>query len=591
MSLFHYNIEYVIGGLEVVDESGDLVAVGGFDDAFGWDNDRVEDWIVVETLVPILEMYAKHPTWAVTLEMQAYMVEVMAERHPEALDLLRDLALAGQAELVSFHYAAQLFLAFPREDLQRSIALTREVFEANCLPLSGVVFNQEGQAGEGRQRMLVEEGYEIGVYPKNLWGYVRQGETPWPYYASEGGTLIVGPGGVDPASGVEVAWDFFDDGELRAVEGGMNPYLAYAFSASEDRVAEFEAQLQAREDSGFALVTITDYVRHLEARGLDKPLAPPLLDGTWQPPSTDSIHRWLGGRSQAFHEDEEDNRVRAGNAVARTWVAATQRVLDRAVEDSVELGDAPARVSALWEALFHAEVSDGSGVNPWLGEVLFCIRMNDWITEESAAVVAQLRAALDLGPGLTRVDLASGVVDAWAPVPIGGMALADSAPIEVSVRADKRATTEVWYEISPTRWRYELSFGAATIDDDCDPCDWRLVEVHFPRTSDTLAYSPALIEDAVRSYPLDAFTFQNGEVYLPLPNGLIGLGDNLWVIKHVREQHIAARVAPADPTVAFIDATPQVLTEDTWVFELVQGTAAQALAVAHRLNITPVVVF
>ena len=40
--------------------------------------------------------------------------------------------------------------------------------------------------------MLVDEGYEIGVYPRNLWGYVRHEETPWPYYESEGGTLIVG---------------------------------------------------------------------------------------------------------------------------------------------------------------------------------------------------------------------------------------------------------------------------------------------------------------------------------------------------------------------------------------------------------------
>ena len=86
MSLFHYNIEYVIGGLETVDESGETLVVGGFEDAAGWDNDRVEDWIVTETLLPILEMYERHPSWGVTIELQAYMIEVMAERHPEGLE-------------------------------------------------------------------------------------------------------------------------------------------------------------------------------------------------------------------------------------------------------------------------------------------------------------------------------------------------------------------------------------------------------------------------------------------------------------------------------------------------------------------------
>jgi hypothetical protein len=591
MSLFHYNIEYVIGGLETVDESGETVVVSGFEDAAGWDNDRVEDWIVTETLLPILAMYAKHPGWGVTIELQAYMIEVMADRHPEGLELLRGLAQSGQVELVSFHYAAQLFLAFPREDLERSIARTKAVFETHCLPLSGVVFNQEGQAGEGRQRMLVDEGYEIGVYPKNLWGYVRHGETPWPYYSSEGGTLIVGPGEVDPESGVTVAWDFFDDGELRAIEGGMNPYFAYTFMASEARVTEFETALQAREDAGFSLVTIANYVDHLEAKGVEKKPAPPLLDGTWQPPSTDSIHRWLGGRSQVFHDDEEDNRVRAGNTRARARVAATQRVLDKAMAEGLDPGDASERVHALWKALFHAQVSDASGVNPWLGELLYCVRLNDWIMEETAAVAASLREVLALGEGLLRVDLHTGEVDTFWPSPQGGMAEPESPPVEVTLRADKRAATGAWYELSATHWRYLMSFGGALTDDGCDPCDVRRIEVGFARTTDEIAYSPGLIEDEVRTYAFDEFNFQNGEVYLPLPNGLIGLGDELWVIKHVRAQHIAARVAPDDDVIAFIDATPQVLTEGVWSFDVVQGTAEEALAIANRLNISPVVLF
>lgn len=166
MSLFHFNIEYVIGGLDWQNKDGSHTYFLDDIKNKGWDNARVEDFIVLESLLPMLEMYDKHPDWGVDIEMQAYMVEVMAQRHPTTLALLRKLAQRGQVELISFHYAAQLFLAFPKADLHRSLQRVREVFAQNCLPLSGVVFNQEGQAGEGRQKMLLEEGYKIGLFPK-----------------------------------------------------------------------------------------------------------------------------------------------------------------------------------------------------------------------------------------------------------------------------------------------------------------------------------------------------------------------------------------------------------------------------------------
>ena len=165
MSLFHFNIEYVIGGLDYTDHSGKRHLLVDQQSAAGWDNDRVEDWIVTESFHPILAMCDKHPDWGVDIELQAYMVEVLAARHPQTLALLRKLAVRGQVELVSFHNAAQLFLAFPYEDHARSISATKAVFDAHCLPRSGVVFNQERQSGEGRQRALVAPVTTSGSTP------------------------------------------------------------------------------------------------------------------------------------------------------------------------------------------------------------------------------------------------------------------------------------------------------------------------------------------------------------------------------------------------------------------------------------------
>lgn len=588
LTMFHYNVEYVIGGLEYFDEErGELVRFLGLPLNIGWDHEAVEDYIVRETLMPMLEMYDRHPTWRATFEMQAYAIELMADRHPDILLLLRKLAQRGQIELVSFHYAAQLFLAFPREEQLRSLERTREVFERYCLPLSSVVFNQEGQAGEGRQRMLVEEGWRIGVQPKNLWRYVRDGETPWPYYASEGGVLIVGPGGVDPESGVEVTWPFFDDGELRAVAEAMNPYTAPIAPHSPERVAEYEAELQALEDEGWKHTTITDYVHQLEGRELEMPAAPPLLDGTWQPPSTDSIHRWLGGRSQANVGDEEDNRVRSGNAVARMHADATQVLVDaaRALGQDTTAWDAELRI--MWDDVFRSQISDGSGVNPWRAEVLWCLDRNEDVLARAETVRNEVLAAL--GWDHVAVDLLERTaVDIEGP-PIAEPPDEIEAPLTIDIRADGRTVNVTWYETpAPGVARLEVSFGASQ---GCEDCDDRRLVVGFPRTEDVIRYSPGLIEDEVRSYDESEFSFLLGEVYLPLANGLIGLGDDLWVIKHTRQVHIAARYAPDDDHIRFVDAALWRDKPATWVFDVIEGTPEEALAWATRLNIDPIVYY
>ncbi len=601
MSLFHYNIEYVIGGLDYTDASGKQHVFKYSPGSEGWVNDKVEDWIVQESLLPILQLYDKHPGWGVDIELQAYMVEVMADRHPETLALLRKLAVRGQVELISFHYAAQLFLAFPAEDLERSLQATREVFDKHCLPLSGVVFNQEGQAGEGRQKLLVKQGYEVGVYPKNLWAYVQHGRTPWPWYDSEGGTLIVGPGGVDSKSGVQVAWDFFDDGELRAVKGNLNPYFAPLAGHDPKRVKEFEDKLAKREKDGWHMTTVSGYLAHLKAKKIEKKKAPPLVDGTWQAKSTQSIHRWLGGRSDAFAFDEEDNKVRTLNMKASFRVRALQRLVDHAdKQGKAEPSDATT-MRKLWRMLWHAEVSDCSGVNPWRGEVLYGI-------DTSAAIIKQSQALRDAivkrvgGKSQAVVDLEADVVSfaenlpgptKWDPV---------DAPLAVTIAADKRTVDAAWTRNSKGAYRLRVAFGApgsGTCDKaDKSSCDERRLAVEFPRLDDKLRYTPALIEDEVRTYALKSWSWQLGEVWLPLANGLIGLGpvdkakpdgEQWWVIKWMTKVHVAARVRPKVAVIDFEDMAIQPPTAPVWHFEVLKGTAQEALARANAINVTPTI--
>jgi hypothetical protein len=586
-------VEYVIGGLEYHDAKEDETWYFADQPALvsGWGDTEVEDYIIEETFRPILEVYDRHPGWRVTLEMQGRMVAVMAERHPGVLGLLQKLAQRGQVELVSFHYSAQLFLAFPRQDLERSIARTKAVFAEHCLPLSGVVFNQEGQAGEGRQQMLVDMGYTVGVYPKNLYRYVQGDDPWWPVYESRGGKLIVGPGGVDPASGVEVAWHFFDDGELRAVEKGMNPYFAPLAPANADRIAAYEAELEALEADGWKITTITDYVAQLDALGVEAKPAPPLLDGTWQPPSTESIHRWLGGRSQVWHNTEEDTVVRSGNAEARMHTDATQVLYEHAQAEGADVSPWDARMFALWEALWRAQVSDCTGVNPWPGEVIFGIRENEWLLSETAALRQEIFTAL--GVEHAAVDLRARTVTPNDGPPIAEPPDPIEPPLDVEILADNREVATLWYQPAASTARVEIEFSAPDPETACfGACDERLLSVRFPRTQDLIAYSPGLIEDEVTSYALSDFTFTEGEAWLPLANGLIGLGDGVWVIKHTRSNHVAARISPAVATIDFEDATIPDDVGATWAFDvLFDASPEEALAYANRLNVDPIVFY
>jgi hypothetical protein len=593
VSLFHFNIEYVIGGLEYIDLSCVSHVFTDNPQNVGWGNDKVEDFIVRESFLPILQMYDKHPTWGVDLELQAYMIDVMAARHPDVLNLLRKLAQRGQVEIISFHYNAQFFLGFPREDLHRSLAAVKAAFQKHCLPLSGVVFNQEGQAGEGRQKMLVDEGYTVGVHPKNLFYYVHQNTSnPWPYFASEGGDLIVGGAGVDPSSGIQLAWNFMDDGELAAapeVSGQkLNPYFATTANHDPASLAKLEQERADTEKQGFYMTTIGDYVRHLKAEKIEEKTAPALLDGTWQPNSTDSVHRWLGGRG-LWGADENDFEVRSGNYEARTLVSGVQVLAEVAQQAGKSAANQDARLAKLWKDLWRVEVSDCSGVNPWLAEVQWALDHNPQIMLDAQQLATELKAALGYKYS-AHVDIAARTsVD--QPLPFLPALPEVDPPADMTatkVEVDGRTVTVKWYKLGEKIWRMRIDFGAASADND--PFG-RELKVTFPRFTDVIAYSPGLLDDVVRSYPFSAFEFQQDHVWLPVPNGLIGLGNGWYVVKHARLENLAARVNVKAPEIAFSDETVRLALAPTWQFEVLQGTAEDALAVAKHLNVAPTVDF
>jgi hypothetical protein len=244
-----------------------------------------------------------------------------------------------------------------------------------------------------------------------------------------------------------------------------------------------------------------------------------------------------------------------------------------------------ARLAQLWKQLWRVEVSDCSGVNPWLAEVQFALERNpkmlsaiDMLAQELKGGLGWKNAQVNLTTGTTEDKPA--MAESWPAV---------DAPVEVSnvtVGVDGREVKTTWLQIAPKRWRVQIAFGAASPDND--PFG-RELKVTFPHFAKVIEYSPALLDDVVRSYPFSAFSFKDDHVWLPIPNGIVGLGNGWYVVKHARSEHVAARINLTQWSIGFWDETVPLALAPIWQFEVVSGTSADALAVAKELNIAPTV--
>lgn len=564
LSMFHFNVQYVAGG---------LVGYPGYSGTLRPED--VEDQIIVESLVPVLELYAAHPTWGANVEMQAYLLDVLAARHPETLDLLRDLALSGQIEVVSFHYSDQFFVAFPQVDWERSQTLAAATFEAHDVPLGRAVFCQEGQAGSGLAAQMAERGYGTMVWPKNLWIAQHGDFAAAPLYTFGDVGLVVGAQGANYDDGdlqIETTWTFFDDGELLATND-WNPYFPTLFLHDPEAVAEYEAGLEALEADGWVISSVSDYADSIRDR-VTSVEAPPLLDGTWQPGSTNGVAKWLGDRSIWFvggPPADRDNHVRTvGYLAHRELVAAETAAMAAGIDAELE-------VAAAWRLLALGQVSDASGINPYRGEVEYGLAHATEVLRIARDVIERAKAST--GDAVVQIDPVAQTMTPGGVAPFVGESV-DEGPIELSTitEDDTRSVSIAWKEIGPGHNTVAVTFGPG------DPMSLtNSVSVRFTgEMTDDIVTTVALDDATPRSFARADFSFT--EFKLALPLGLIGIGPDRFLIKDTGFVHLAAGIERAGPDITFRDETLAADEGATWLFHVVDGDAQMALDLATRIN-------
>ncbi len=530
LALYHFNVEFVAGSRSA------------------------EDAVVTESFDPLLDMYLRHPEWGADLEMQGYMIEVLAERHPAVLAKLKRLVVAGRVEIVCCHYSDQLVLAFPRTDLEWGFQIDDEILRAHGLARSPVAFFQEGQFGEGLLQRLHDCGWRVAVAANGSYDFWQpKDESP----LLESREILVVPGdgrklSAPDGTRVEVDWTKLGDGE--PVATGSNPYgLKKPFHYDPATLGAYEANLADRERRGDRIVAVSRYVDDLRALGVQPTPARPYLDTPWKGKSDDNVFLWCGRHDQPV---EDDVGIHTDVARAREEVLRAEAVAD--LEDA-----SPAPVVDAWKHLLRAEVSDSTGWAPLPVEMSYA--------REHAKAAAKLARTVE-GPPARWIDTRTAkYVD---PPEAPEREEASSGPI--GVRIEGTITEKLrWATLGEGVWEVRAGFRLLP---------WKLghARVVFEGACDEVRYSPAGLDEevvAVRWADLEP-----DHAYLALPNGLVGVGDDLWVVQDHREGMSACRVSREE--VSFEVEGGSRLSHD-WRFLVVKGRA-RALELALRTNVWPV---
>ncbi len=569
LSVLHYNLQYVAGGLT----GAFLGSIQPYPD---WGDDRIQDAIVTESLVPVLDLLDAHPSWTLSIELQGYFAEVMLARHRSVAQHLSDLVRSGQVELVSFHYSDQLFLAYPRTHMDRSHDLNDRVLADACVAASGPVFTQEGQFGVGMADLLGTAGDDVLVLPKNLFSHQHGDGDVAPFYTTHGVPVVIGGRGVnDVASGFSSVWVYMDDAELLATNG-INPYTPPDFVVDPAAVAEFESQLEALETAGYVIAGVGDWVATLEGAGVAPVDLPPTFDGDWQPDDTENVARWMGN-SGAFAATERDNGVLTGNTRAGRMALAAEATLAAATVAGHPDASAQAEIERAWRDLFLGEVSDATGWNPAAPETYYGLVHGASAEARARAVVLSAAASIGIAPPLL-VDTASGTVSA-APATTPAVLEDDPSPPFAVAPGHGRTFDARWQ-----RFVGETDHHVLTVD---FPAGAGHPEVTFGWTLDRIRATPALLDGTIEDLPLSALTFTTSAI--PVNDGPLGLATDRWLILDTSTVALAARMNRAMQTMTFRDDTLPESEADTWVFHVITGPVDRALAVADRLNLHPLV--
>jgi hypothetical protein len=541
IGLFHFNFQYVAGDY------------------------RIERRIVRESLFPVLQFFDRHPEYRSDIEMQGYGIEVLATEHPDVFALLKKLVRRGQIELVVAHYSDQLFIGYPAEDLQRSIALSDSILVRYGIQRSSVFFGQEFQWSPALASAL-KGRYDVVVTSSDPNSWYAGGGSPLVNVVYGRDTIrgLIGGGSKDlPGLSWRIA--FLDDGEEFNTKDYNSDF--YRVPAQEkENMDNYKKLLSA----GYRFVTVSELVRRMgQDTAYRAPVYPLVPEGTWHMKVCGPF-MWMGRQRSGV---ETDGITRAVSYRLRGEVMLAEALVAYASRQGKDVTALREWLKQAWEHLLLSEVSDSSGWDPWLVEVQYTDNEAATAWKLIAQIMEQLRKLLSIPGGGWTVDTKGGVVVASAAADATTTGVPAALPVDCAVRALSYSTSV-----------RQLSDSVYQMDIECvRPADGA-VEISFGTAPDGLQYSPSCGEDRSvvipTGYPHDpAFALANGFIYL---------NNGYSLVKDCGVEHLAATWRVKERRLVFREELREGNNTMHMRFFLVGGAAERGLEFANAVNTYPV---
>jgi hypothetical protein len=512
----------------------------------------------------VLQFFEGHPEYRSDIEMQGYAIEVLATEHPDVFALLKKLVRRGQIELVVAHYSDQLFIGYPAEDLQRSIALSDSLLVHYGIPRSKVFFGQEFQWSPALASALKGK-YDVVVTSSDPNSWYKGGGAPLVnvVYGQDTIQALIG-GGVKDLPGLSWRIAFLDDGEEFNTKDYNSDF--YPVPAQEKENVDKYKKLLAE---GYRFVTVTELVRRMHRdTAYRAPVYPFVPEGTWHMKVCGPF-MWMGRQRSGV---ETDGITRAVSYRLRGQVMLAEAMVAYAERQGKDVTVLKEWLKQAWEHLLLSEVSDSSGWDPWLVEVQYTDNEAATAWKLIAQIMEQLRKLVSMPAGGWTVDTKDGSVAVGAGGPRAAGVPA-ALPVDCAVRAEN-------YSTSVRR----LGDSLYQMDIECArPADGA-VEISFGTAAEGLRYSPSCGEDLSvvipTNYPHDpAFALANGFIYL---------NNGYSLVKDCSVEHLAATWRVKERRLVFREELREGNNTMHMRFFIVKGTAGQGLAFANALNTYPV---
>ena len=525
---------------------------------------------VRESLEPLLDLLAETPWWKVDLELQGFYVEFLEARYPEVLDKLRRLVRRGQVELIVTHYSDQIYLAYPEYDMEKSQELVGEILERNGLERSRVFFTQENFFTPAAPKFMEKHGFEVALIDYRYYNYFHRTKPDLvkPLYSYKGVHVLVGPPPqytLQPLSCncLRWLWYWYGDGEHLLAEG--SPYSLLDFRCSGRRRERMRMILNELRDSGYRLVTVSEFVSELLERGCKPTAMGEVLEGAWNMPANDGVYLWMG-RYRSYWE--MDVQVRSLSYKSRKYVLAAETLVNYAEREGEPTSDLVDYVKLAWKHQLRAECSDPTGWSPLLPEVGYAV---------NNAYLAEYYARLVIGEVKRRIGLERVVVDTMTGrveegVLEEGLVKVEALPIKLEFVG---CEPEVEYLRSGEEYVVRMRFRPKA----------EVAGVKVPLIHSLVSYSHSLNDEEVETVNLDKFDFNH--IYLPLPNGLISLDERMHLVKVNEKMHVAVRVDKIERSIGFlVEGAPSYMEFD-WELRVLRTSLEEALRRALEINVWP----